>query len=89
MSVEGDQHRGDTQSLLARLIDIKPTLDIPKYEHSGLQRHNASSLRLTIMEDAWKDAGIDQENPGEVNQYYFEEEGLLVVDLDQDRERER
>lgn len=86
-SQQGEIPKEDSVSLVERLINIKPALDFPQFRHSELVRSHDTTLRLTIMKDAWKDAGIDIEDPGGVQQYYFEEEGVLVVDLNQERER--
>lgn len=43
--------------------------------------NNGTSLRTTIMADAWADAGIDPENPGELDHYYFQAEGVILIDL--------
>lgn len=39
------------------------------------------SVTATLMKDAIDHAGIDPQNPGEVNQYYLHDEQLLVFDL--------
>lgn len=41
-----------------------------------------SSLTMTIMADAWKDANIDLNDPGTADQYYYRDEGVVLIDLE-------
>lgn len=76
MSATKQQNR-PTEDIL-RLIG--ETGEVPKQEDMRLLR-NRESLRMTIMQQAWRDAGIDIENPGRWKQYYFENSGFVLIDL--------
>ena len=61
----------------------------PIYKSIDLSRNheNGHSLRMTLMKEAWESSGVDPDDPGSVNQYYLEDLDLLIVDLDQKRQR--
>lgn len=48
-----------------------------------LQR-NRQSLRCNVMKRAWEDAGVSLNDPCEVKQTYFPDEGLIVLDFQTD-----
>lgn len=61
--------------------EIRSVIDqVPKHRNYQLTPHHGT-MQLTVMPDAWKGAGRTQDEPGDVDQYYFEEQDLLVVDL--------
>jgi len=53
----------------------------PRHQRVSLVR-NRTSLRTVIMQEAWQSEGIDPETAGEVEQWYFPDEGLVVIDLE-------
>lgn len=59
-------------------------LDGSQFPESGRYSliRQGGALTATIMADAWRDAGYDIEDPPEVKEYYFEDLGLLVIDLE-------
>jgi len=42
---------------------------------------SAGSFTTTVMKEACDEAGRTPDDPGEVPQYFFEEEEMLVIDL--------
>ena len=45
---------------------------------------SAGSFTTTVMKEACDQAGRSQDDPGEVPQYFFEDEQMLVIDLQND-----
>lgn len=45
---------------------------------------NSGSFHLTVMRRAVVESGRNVDDPGEVDQYFFEEEGMVVIDLKDD-----
>lgn len=39
------------------------------------------SLTVTVMKDAWMDQGRSLDDPGTVDQYWFEGTGLILLDF--------
>lgn len=56
---------------------------MPRTRTYSLQR-KGNSLFCTVMKKAWQDAGESFENPGEIKQTYYPEEGLVVLDFNTD-----
>jgi hypothetical protein len=56
---------------------------IPVKDEFGLHR-NRNSLRVTLMKDAWQAAGRSLESPGSVQQYWFENRDMLLIDFNTD-----
>lgn len=46
---------------------------------------NRDALRVLLMQEAWEGTR-DPENPGKVDQYYFDDEDIVVIDLNPDYE---
>jgi hypothetical protein len=46
------------------------------------------SLTITLMKDAWRDTDHTLESPGEVEQWWFPEKGIVAIDLDGGCERD-
>lgn len=44
--------------------------------------HNNGSLQVTVQSEAWRAAGFSRDDPPEVDQYWFPNEGLVVIDLE-------
>jgi hypothetical protein len=42
---------------------------------------NDRSLRMTVPNDAWENAGRELDNPGEVDLFWFKDDDILIVDL--------
>ena len=51
-----------------------------KVADSSLIRQR-DSLTITLIKDAWEDAGINVDDPGTVSQFYDAESGLIIIDL--------
>jgi hypothetical protein len=55
--------------------------DGPRRRRSKLSKTNGS-LRLFLMREAWRDTEHTLDNPGEVDQWYFADEGIVVIELE-------
>lgn len=79
MSSTGDGKTGapDIEGVLAQL---QPSTRI-KHEEMSLTKKR-SSIQVTIMADARNDAGIDINNPGTVDEYYYRDFGVVLIDLE-------
>ena len=60
----------------------------PRTTRTSLTRNN-QSVQTVLMKKAIEEAGRDFENPGRVQQYWFKEEGMLVLDLSREPGAER
>lgn len=78
--------RSETDSI-QEILERLESDAIPRYKSVNLQKNREYTLRMTVMKEALEASGIDHEDPGSVNQYYLEDLDLLVVDLDQERQR--
>lgn len=58
---------------------------MPRTRTFSLQA-KGNSLVCTVMKKAWRDAGEEFDNPGTVEQTYYPEEGLVVLDFNTDNE---
>jgi hypothetical protein len=65
------------------IIDGLRESGMPEKDEMSLQRQR-KSLYCTIMASAWQDAGESLDNPGVVKQYYYPEDGVLVLEFDAD-----
>jgi hypothetical protein len=81
MSVQGTGGNEHMSEILSWVQQFNPS----EIESTPLLPHNDNSLRMTLIQESWENADIDQSDPGTVRQFYFEDEGLLIVDLNQDR----
>lgn len=59
---------------------IRELREVPE-KTSRLPMRMNQSLCVTIMKDAWREEDINLEDPGELDQYWFEEDGFVVIDL--------
>jgi hypothetical protein len=55
--------------------------DGPRRRRSKLSKTNGS-LRLFLMKEAWRESSHSLDNPGEVEQWYFEDEGIVLIELE-------
>lgn len=46
--------------------------------------HQKGSLTVSVMSDAWKEQGRTVDDPGTVDQYWFEGTGLVLLDFNND-----
>lgn len=53
---------------------------IPQKRAYSLQPKD-DGIVMTLMKEGCRDAGIDFDDPGTADQYYFEDRQMLVVDL--------
>jgi len=65
----------DLRNRLAQNKDVFP------YVEGMSLRYNGGSMKMCIMQDAWKHADREPDDPGEALQVYFPEQDLLLVDL--------
>ena len=73
--------RPDIEELADRMLNTADPTNLPRMKSSNLIRHTGGSVRLTVMQDAWVDAGREYEDPGSVLQMYFPSSDLLLIDL--------
>jgi hypothetical protein len=52
-----------------------------KHRRTSLIRYNKTSTRATLMKDALEDWGHDGDELGDVDQWYFEDQGVIAFDL--------
>jgi hypothetical protein len=71
----------DISNVLSWLFQFNPD----EMTASPLQQFSENSLRVTLMQESWQDAGIDYADPGTVHQFYFSDPNLLVINLNQSR----
>jgi len=66
----------------AELVEVLNSSGVPTHrQYSNRAQSNSDGLETTIMKEAWEDAGIDLDNPGNNQQYYFPDSNMLVLDL--------
>jgi len=63
-----------------QILDKNRSTGMPVRREMTLSK-NRYSLYVTIMKEAWEDAGIDPDEPGAVDQYYYPDEGVVVLDM--------
>jgi len=73
--------RSDINELAERLQEPGAADAFPRYQTASLCGNNGRSLRMTVMKEAWDDAGRSVEEPGDVLQLYFPQSEILIVDL--------
>jgi hypothetical protein len=66
---------------VSEVIDSLDLSGVPIRERGCSLHRNKSSLRVTIMADAWQDQDIRPSDAPAVDQYYFPDTGFLLVDL--------
>jgi len=54
----------------------------PRRRTSSLIPQGRNGLTVYLMKEALENADVDRDDPGEVDQWYFPDEGLIVLDLD-------
>jgi hypothetical protein len=54
--------------------------DQPQHDRRSLSPRG-DSLSTTLIAEAWQDAGIDPDDAGEADQWYFQEQGVVVIDF--------
>jgi hypothetical protein len=65
---------------------INELRDGPVRDRYSLTRvGDRNALRVLLMQEAWQGTR-DPDNPGKVDQYYFADEELVVIDLTPDNE---
>jgi len=57
-------------------------------KRTSLRLNSGGSIRTSIYKDACRAAGIDFDDPGEVDQWWFPEQNVIVLDLDGGCERD-
>lgn len=62
-----------------QIEDLRPDGQ-PIRTTSKLTRNNGS-FHMRLMKRAVDESGREPENPGEIDQYYYEDEELVVIDL--------
>jgi hypothetical protein len=50
------------------------------------QSGTSISIRVTLPHDALAAAGVDPDDPGEIDQWWFPEDDILVFDLESDHD---
>lgn len=66
------------------MLDLMDSIDlnrIPIMQPNCSLGKTNNSLRCMIMREAWQDQDIDIDSPGTVDQYYFPQQGFLVIDF--------
>jgi hypothetical protein len=64
--------------------------EISRLRDGGAQRSRRSLVNLggvltvSLMREAWE-GRYDLDNPGEVDQWYYPDKGIVVIDLEGDR----
>jgi len=56
---------------------------LPVHDDVQLVRQR-QSLTMTVFADAWRSAGHTLDEPGSVHAYWFEDDDILIVDLNND-----
>lgn len=74
----GTAERGETAK---RLIDDIRADGYPRRETYSLLPMDGA-VRLAVMADAVREAGHDIDDPGSVEQYWFESKDMIVIDLE-------
>lgn len=66
------------------LIELIKLLTDPTAVDRGNRRllPAKGSIRSNIMNEAIEGCGIDKQNPSNVTQFYLRDEGLLIIDLE-------
>lgn len=54
----------------------------PRRDERTLIRQGRSALTVTLMKRAWEDSGHDLDDPGEIVQWYYPEDGVVLIDLE-------
>lgn len=78
MSSRGNT-RAQTPDVEELLAQLGPSTRV-KHEEMSLTTQNGC-VQATIMADARNDAGIDLNNPGNIDEYYYRDFGVVILDL--------
>lgn len=54
----------------------------PRRSTRSLVPQGSGSLWVSIMKEAWEEAGHSHNDPGDVAQWYYPEKDMIVIDLD-------
>jgi hypothetical protein len=76
MSTDGVNEAGRAAELVQKIREE----GIPKHRSYSLRAQD-SGIMSTLMRDACEDAGINLDDPGKADQYYFVDAEMLVIDL--------
>lgn len=71
------------QTDAADLIRELRSDDQPEHQRTTLT-FSAGSFTTTVMSQAVKKSGRDPDDPGKVSQYFYEDEQMVVIDLEND-----
>lgn len=80
MAVTADE-RPDPAELAQRIQETSDLSSFPRHQSVSLINNNNDTLRMTVMKEAWEDAGRSQQEPGSAFQLYYPDAELLIVDL--------
>jgi hypothetical protein len=53
-----------------------------QYRETPLHSHSGGSFRVTLLKDGPEECGHSVEDPGDVGQWYFPDESVIVIDLE-------
>jgi len=73
---------GRTETASQLIQELRPD-GAPVRRQSNLIRNN-QSFQMTLMKRAVVESERSLEDPGQVDQYYFEDEDMVVIDLQTD-----
>jgi len=54
----------------------------PRRDERTLIPQGRSALTVTIMKRAWEESAHSPDEPGEVVQWYFPDDGVILIDLE-------
>jgi len=54
----------------------------PRRSTRSLVPQGDGALVVSIMKEAWEEAGHSPENPGEVDEWYYPDKNVVLIDLD-------
>lgn len=74
------QLRADDDMSISDVVDGLNLNGVPIKETFQLHP-NRQSLRVAVMKGAWQAEGRDIQNPGKVDQYWFEGTGFVLLDF--------
>lgn len=60
--------------------ELRPNMRV-KHQEMSLVRQNGC-VQVTLMAQARRDADIDVHDPGNIDEYYYADHGIVILDLE-------